>query len=363
MCGCTDNSFSGIDVQWNGDVETAIPIMAAVSNVDGGLAKGSGVVEDLGDLQDKTINVFAARRESWVHYNSDRGVLMDNAKATLNTTDFYLLWEDAVQYYPNKDRFMESYDFFAYCIDDARRLGNAVLDNTAVLELEVDGSQDIMLSKAGSPTTDPRMLENLFSYYTARSNIIPIFHFKHAMSCLDFRIAPGVSAESLYKVTVQSISVVSADRLDFIYAAKDSASLGVHIPANAGTKLLELRDEKGGKFPENTYSIVTRHNPSEPYETLQLKGNLIAPPLTDDVSAVVIEAEEVLLDPETSKPSGKGSRNSVTVMINHPGGMKPGHRYSVSLTLSGNMTVSASVALSPWSDAGTIELGKDEKPI
>lgn len=363
LCGCTDNSFSGLDQEWNGDVETAIPIMAAVSNVDGGLAKGSGVVEDLGGLMDKTITVFAARRDAGVKYTDRQGVLLAGEKARLNKSDFYLHWEGPMNYYPNRDRYMETYDFFAYCTDDAKVAGGTVSPDKAVLSVVVDGSQDIMLSKAGSPTTDPRILENLFSYYTARSNIIPIFHFKHAMSCMDFKVIPGVSGESMFKITVQSVSILSADNLDFVYAAKDSSSLGVHIPETAGQKLLPLHDPKGGPFPENTYTVVTRQKSSDQYEPLPLKGVLITPPVNDNTSALVLDVEETRLNPETLTAEGKPVRQTVTILINHTGGMSAGHHYSVSLTLSGNMTVSASVSLSPWSDAGTMEFGQDEKPI
>lgn len=363
LCGCNDNSFSGLDEDWNGDVETAIPIMTAVSNVDGGLAKGGGVVEDLSGLIDKPIYVFAARRDDEVKYTDRQSILLQAEKARLNKSDFYLHWDGPARYYPNRDRFMESYDFFAYCIDDAKAVGNSVSADKAVLSLQVDGSQDVMVSKAAVTTSNPRILENLFSYYTARSNVIPIFHFKHTMSCMDFKIVPGFSAESTFVITVQSIAVLSVDKLDFVYAAKDSSSLGVYIPSGAGRTLLTLQDENGGPFPENTYTVMTRNSPSDHYETLKIKGGLILPPLSDDTSALVLDVEETRVDPQTLSPVGKPMRDKISILINNPGGMSAGRRYTVSLTLSGNMTVSASVSLSPWSDAGTIEFENDEKPI
>lgn len=345
-----------------GDVESMIPVMVAVSNVDGGLTKGSGIVENLSGLVGRPVYVHAVRAENGVSYKDEGSVLLDSRRATLGKEDFYLHWSDGmVKYYPNGSRYKERYDFFAYYLDDAVRGTKATEDNTAKLRISVDGTQDVMIARGDNSTQNTKLRSNMFSYYTARANVIPVFHFKHCMTCLDFKILPGVSAEYRYNITVQSVKVYTHTSLDFTYAARDSLDLGVLPAEDADRVQLALKGEGGAAFPRDHYILQTRYTESEQQKALPIDGNMLIHPTMQPTSSVVLSIDELRLD-ASGNPVGSVNSSNVTVTINHPQGLKAGNRYTVSLTLSGNMSVSASVAMTPWTDAGNIDLGEEDKP-
>lgn len=359
---CTDNSFSGMTDEGEGDVESMIPVNVAVSNVDGGLTKGSGIVENLSGLEDRPLYVSAMRSEEGVSYRDANSVLLDGRGATLGKEDFYMHWSDGkVIYYPNGSRFRDRYDFFAYYLDDALRGERSMTDDMARLRISVDGTQDVMIARGDNSTRSSKLRANMFSYYTARSNVIPVFHFKHCMTCLDFRILPGVSAEYRYMITVQSVKVYTHTSLDFTYAAKDSLNLGVAPAQDADRVQLPLKGEGGSAFPRDRYILQTRYSEFEQQTALPIDGIMLIHPAAQTASTVVLSIDELRLD-ASGKPVGSVNSSNVTVTVNHPQGLKAGNRYTVSLTLSGNMSVSASVTMTPWTDAGNIDLGEEDKP-
>lgn len=359
---CTDKSFSGMTDEGDGDVDLKIPVMVAVSNVDGGLTKGSGIVENLSGFVGKPLYVHAVRSEDGVSYRDAQSVLLDNRQATLSKEDFYLRWSDGgVRYYPNQARFKERYDFFAYYLDDAVKAGRSTADETAKLRISVDGTQDIMVARGDNSTPSTKLRSYMFSYYTARENVIPVFHFKHCMTCLDFKIQNGVSGEYNYRITVQGIKFYTHTALDLTYAAKDSLNLGVSPCSDADRVLVSLKGEGGTEFPRDHYVLQTRSSASQKQTVIPIGGNMLVHPSMEASSTVVLAVDEIRLD-ESGKPVGSTNSSNVTVTIYHPNGLKAGSRYTVSLTLSGNMSVSASVAMTPWTDAGNIDLGEEDKP-
>ena len=110
-----------------------------------------------------------------------------------------------IQYWPLNG----NYDFFGYHGDDAVTAVNPVQDGDIVTaykaDFTIDGSQDLMSTKA-APTTDDTALpgyeaSKIYSASMARKNIQPNLTFNHLLTRLTFNIKAGNDEAAGVKIT------------------------------------------------------------------------------------------------------------------------------------------------------------------
>lgn len=242
ISGCTDRSFA-LDDRTDAGASTVLPVKVSVGNT---LLKGSGPVDGTADLEGKDFYVYAFRRHDKAIYGTTAAeepavCLIDASldgetgkvggrKARLTGTGSYAQWAGRAVNWPSGENHKDAYDFFAYYIDDAELTDIIREDDRVDIKLTVDGSQDVMLSKAaltqaqlaGLSGQDRQYASDWsFSQFTAFRNISPVFTFRHQLARLDFEVV----AEG--DVTVEGISVLSMRKAVLTVAHKDESKLGI----------------------------------------------------------------------------------------------------------------------------------------
>ncbi|MCM1502122.1 MAG: fimbrillin family protein [Bacteroidales bacterium] len=275
---CSKGTYSA-DYKENYSYSTALPVRVSVGSPS---LRGAGPVEDFSGLVGKRFNVYAFRKSPKVSYTSlsladPLSCLVDASSegdmeqvggkvARIGGKTFYADWTGRRINWPSGDRHQDAYDFFAYYIDNAEVSEIRREDDNVSIALTIDGTQDIMLSKAA---LTPSQLSGLsasdreeaailsYSHFTAVRAISPVFTFRHQLVRLDFDAAPDVA-----------VQVLSPKNALLTVAHKDESSLGISFTDNVGKMIGNAAREyafevKGGTVfvaPAESYRIyVTSH--------------------------------------------------------------------------------------------------------
>lgn len=102
-----------------------------------------------------------------------------------------LAGDGSVKYYPATGE----YDFFAYRLDGAGTADPTMTAADITVPFTINGTQDVLVAKA-IPTADELTTLGGTPYYSARAarkSVQPQMTFKHLLSRLTFRVAPGNS--------------------------------------------------------------------------------------------------------------------------------------------------------------------------
>lgn len=387
LMGCLDDSYRGTPDSLYGYGSQEIPVVVALGDPTGGIAKGSGVIDNVGDWTGKHIYVYAFNKEaenafSFYSYARRDRCLVDGSndnpnsragkKAYLTADDAYAKWavEEEDMLYPVSEGTPLSYDFFAYYLDDIDPPYTSYnrTENSISVDIEIDGSQDIMSSKA--ELTDEQLkaftekdkvsvLENAFSFYTAQRNIAPTFMFKHHLVNLEFELVSDLVSEEPKTVTVHAMSVESQTKATFVVADRDGARLGLTF--RGGMRELPLRQKDGADMPDDKYVIhSTSWDPegAEDYdqETIRMdEGLLVAPAQAYDLYMVMTEKYD----------NGKVviERQKSLIDISYPKGFVAGNKYKVKLVIKGAINVLAYVDVEPWGTGGKLDVDTEsDKP-
>ena len=378
--GCADDSFQGTSADMYGNGSQYVPVMVALGDPSGGILKGSGAVDDMEEWDGRHIYVYAFNKHddySFLAYSraNQRKCLIDGSlkdeysiagrKARILADDVYAEWEDDdVVYYPSGDYQKIAYDFFAYYVDDMELVPQDFYrgSDAVKINLEIDGSQDLMSSKAEVTqeqlkpfTTKDQLLikENAHSFYTAQRNVVPTFLFQHHLARLEFELVAGVVREESKRIIVHAMEVESQCMGSFTIAAKDASRMGVEF--NDVIKPLAVKEEEGGMMLERM--IVTRPSQDVVRENVKLGGGLLVAPKKEyDAYMIMTELRD--------DGSYVVERVRTPLLISYGGGFEPGNQYRVKLTVYGATQVSASVELEPWHHGGNIDMDtENDKPI
>ena len=194
----------------------------------------------------------------------------DNTKSGLATTA-----DGTIAYYPVSD----NYDFWGYRVDDAavggtptvktvNDAGDEVAADQAtkrVVDIKIDGSQDIMAGKA-VPSADEitdlgNYANNFYSAYAARKGVQPNITFNHLLTRFTFEVRAGSKATAglpaggntdAVKVTGVSVGSKTTATLTVAYTGetKEAADL-LTFTGDASPLTLMQRDEA---LADNTFS-------------------------------------------------------------------------------------------------------------
>ena len=374
--GCTDDSYRGSSEDLYGGGSVSIPVVVALGDVDRGVAKGMGAVDDIAEWGQGSFYVYAfnrARETSYRNLSSQSPVdclvdasrdetgSLEGKKAHIDLSNAYAVWdsEDAALLYPSGKDAENRYDFFAYYTDDIRPSAGDIhrFDDSVVLSVKIDGTQDIMSSKA-EVTSDQLekftekggvfIKENAYSLYTAQRNVMPTFYFKHHLVRLEFDLFSGVVREEVKRVSVHGIELRSKYDADFTVAAKNADEMGLSFKPE--TKFLVLTEEGGHEMEKDKYFMTTRLTEEEKERRVKFGGCLLLAP--DVEYEAYITMSEVR---EDGTPVKMNHRTPLNISYGDSG-FEAGHQYRVKLVIYGINQVATTVDLEKWQEGGTLDM-------
>lgn len=391
--GC-DNSYEGlhgVSLDMNHVEPQRILMFVGKSN---DISRGTGAVNNVEGLAERPFYVYSFIKGSLdAHYaetavKNPTGCLID---ASLDDAESIqgrkVYWQPSsglvewsagnapVMYYPEGEAIGFNYDFFAYYLDDMKIEEGDVhrLKNSVVVDIEIDGSQDIMSSYARPKDAD--LLNGLdkydeayayreysyrkecsFSWYTAQLNIHPTFIFRHHLVKLNFKLVPGHTPGFEKDLKIEKIEVYSRNKGQFTVAHKNASNIGIRFDGEPAG--LELKESDGSEYRPRMITTVSSGN--------YVSGNVI-----DDMgSLLVAPGMDYYLDLTISE-TRKGEVISESVRRRHHVylGQTPGYdpgdadredggeftaggEYLVTLTLFGSMDVNVSTDLTAWQPGG-----------
>lgn len=308
----------------------------------------------------------------------------NNTKSGLATTA-----DGTIAYYPVSG----NYDFWGYRVDDAAGAtpvvktvddtGAAVEANVAtkrVVDITIDGSQDIMAGKAVPSTDEVTKLgnyaDNFYSAYAARKGVQPNITFNHLLTRFTFEVRAGSKATAglpaggntdAVKVTGVSVDSKTTGTLTVAYtgATKEAAEL-LTFTGDASALTLKQRD---AALADNNAPLVALEPVSLTWtDDAATMGDvikvgealLVAPgeteyPLTISLSQDVLEQ---LTGAKVTKPL----EQKATIKMDGVKAFEPGKSYKVTITVYGLQEIEVTATLVPWADGGSIDIDDDRNP-
>lgn len=311
----------------------------------------------------------------------------NNTKSGLATTA-----DGTIAYYPVSG----NYDFWGYRVDDAAGATPVVkivddngdevtadhMDQATkrVVDIEIDGSQDIMAGKA-EPSADEvaklgNYADNFYSAYAARKGVQPNITFNHLLTRFTFEVRAGSKATAglqaggntdAVKVTGVSVDSKTTGTLTVAYtgATKEAAEL-LTFTGDASALTLKQRD---AALADNNAPLVALEPVSLTWtddaatigDVIKVgEALLVAPgeteyPLTISLSQDVLEQ---LTGAKVTRPL----EQKATIKMDGTKKFEPGKSYKVTITVYGLQEIEVTATLVPWADGGSIDIDDDRNP-
>lgn len=374
---CTDDSYRGREHIY-ANYETPMAIKVAVGDP---YMKSIGPVDSMIAFKDKHILVWAFNRDTIdVDYRTTAQednliCLLDSCRARLDGYNSIAEWMrfgpkqeilDTAYYYPGGEDCNRRYDFYALYPDDAKFIKERRNKDDVVREYQINGSQDLMVSKAQIPidkeTGEPNKLA--FSYLSVLHGDDPIFTMGHILTRVDLYIRPGVTGAK-HTVRIESAELRSRTHAQVTVAAKDQKNMGAAFAKDDAYAYLPLTESGGATLKPVTFNTITqdltqpddeRLSPMEMQDTVKfhrLGGSFFVSP----EDAYKIEMDIRTID----RPEGdRETLNTNDIKLADPGAtFLPGNRYIIYMTVFGQIEVSIHVEMVPWFYAGSFYLDKD----
>lgn len=308
----------------------------------------------------------------------------NNTKSGLATTA-----DGTIAYYPVSG----NYDFWGYRVDDAAgatpvvKLVNDAGDEVAadqatkrVVDIEIDGSQDIMAGKA-TPSADEvaklgNYADNLYSAYAARKGVQPNITFNHLLTRFTFEVRAGSKATAglpaggntdAVKVTGVSVDSKTTGTLTVAYTGETKAAADLlTFTGDASALTLKQRD---AALADNNAPLVALEPVSLTWtddaatigDVIKVgEALLVAPgeteyPLTISLSQDVLEQ---LTGAKVTRPL----EQKATIKMDGVKAFEPGKSYKVTITVYGLQEIEVTTTLVPWADGGSIDIDDDRNP-
>lgn len=308
----------------------------------------------------------------------------NNTKSGLATTA-----DGTIAYYPVSG----NYDFWGYRVDDAVagdpvvKLVNDAGDEVAadqatkrVVDIKIDGSQDIMAGKA-EPSADEvaklgNYADNFYSAYAARKGVQPNITFNHLLTRFTFEVRAGSKATAglpaggntdAVKVTGVSVGSKTTGTLTVAYtgATKEAAELLTFTGDASPLKLMQrdetVADNNAALIDLKPVSLTWTDDAATIGDVIKVgEALLVAPgeteyPLTISLSQDVLEQ---LTGAKVTRPL----EQKATIKMDGTKKFDPGKSYKVTITVYGLQEIEVTATLVPWADGGSIDIDDDRNP-
>lgn len=370
LTACVDDSYRGYELDY-ADYPVGYTVQVAIG--DPYAVRGTGPKNYIDDLSGNDVLVWAFNREEGTPFTATRTAtdslrcLIDGKEATVVAGNSLTVWKEGTVYYPSNELVAERYDFYGAFIDDATVLDSHRATDKVQLDIEIDGSQDVMTAKAGLPRSKETGLEKdyAFSYLSAMDGDAPIFTLNHHLTKLDLFVRPGITYGFSNTMTIMGANLETRTQGTLTVAAKDTDQMGMVFRDNSPYKAVLLRNEHGEACEPvtlqtiNTYDAETGVNRyvDDPY-LLQLQKEA-----TRQLGASFFVAPEktYILNLAFEDPDPRDDPFPNTVRLNSGEAFLPGHRYQVTMTVYGSYQIDIDCIMVPWLNAGSIWVDKDRQ--
>ena len=357
QAGCTDHSYRGYEQNYD-EYDPPISVVVAVGNP---YSKGSGPVEDLEDFAGKDLVIWAFNRDTLIPYTSVRtpedslSCLASERRATLDGISNIAKWRDSTLYYPSGDACNTAFDFYAAHVDNLPLDQIQRSQDQLAMDIEIDGSQDLMVSKAEVPET-PAFA---FSYLSAQDGAKPVFNLKHCLTRVDLYIQPGITKNFINYMQIDSVTLTSRSQARMTLVDRDPENMGVTFREDSKRKPLLLSEYNGDKFNSLRWQTIE----GDPLDETAL---------AQQKSAIKRLGGSFFLAPEDEYPlvmymdmlgygDGRLHRTPVetTVRLQSGEAFQAGCRYQVLMTVYGEYSIYMVVQQVPWYASGLFILDQD----
>ena len=309
----------------------------------------------------------------------------DNTKSGLATTA-----DGTIAYYPVSG----SYDFWGYRVDDAAVGGTPTVkivddngDEVAadqatkrVVDIKIDGSQDIMAGKAAPSTDEVAKLgnyaDNFYSAYAARKGVQPNITFNHLLTRFTFEVRAGSKATAglpaggntdAVKVTGVSVDSKTTGTLTVAYTGetKQAADLltftGDASPLTLKQRSVTAVDHNDALVALDPVSLTWTDDAATMGDVLKIGEALLVAPGETEYPLTIALSQDVLQkvgDPKVTMPL----EQKATIKMDGVKKFEPGKSYKVTITVYGLEGIEVTATLVPWADGGSIDIDDDRNP-
>lgn len=309
----------------------------------------------------------------------------DNTKSGLATTA-----DGTIAYYPVSD----NYDFWGYRVDDAAVGGDPVVktvDDTGaeveanvatkrVVDIKIDGSQDIMAGKAVPSADEVTKLggyaENFYSAYAARKGVQPNITFNHLLTRFTFEVRAGSKATAglpaggnteAVKVTGVSVNSKTTGTLTVAYtgATKEAADLltftGDASPLKLQQRSATAVDNNDPLVALEPVSLTWTDENAAMGDVLKIGEALLVAPGETEYPLTIALSQDVLQKVGEAKVT-MPLEQKATIKMDGAKKFEPGKSYKVTITVYGLEDIRVTATLVPWADGGSIDIDDDRDP-
>ena len=309
----------------------------------------------------------------------------DNTKSGLATTA-----DGTIAYYPVSG----NYDFWGYRVDDAAVGGKPVAKivndkgdevdadkaTKRVVDIKIDGSQDIMAGKAAPSADEVTKLggyaDNFYSAYAARKGVQPNITFNHLLTRFTFEVRAGSKATAglpaggntdAVKVTGVSVGSKTTGTLTVAYtgATKESADLltftGDASPLTLKQRSTTAADNNEALVALEPVSLTWTDDAATIGDVLKIGEALLVAPGETEYPLTIALSQDVLQkvgDPKVTMPL----EQKATIKMAAGQKFEPGKSYKVTITVYGLEDIRVTATLVPWADGGSIDIDDDRNP-
>ena len=309
----------------------------------------------------------------------------DNTKSGLATTA-----DGTIAYYPVSD----NYDFWGYRVDDAAVGGDPVVktvDDTGaeveanvatkrVVDIKIDGSQDIMAGKAVPSADEVTKLggyaDNFYSAYAARKGVQPNITFNHLLTRFTFEVRAGSKATAglpaggnteAVKVTGVSVNSKTTGTFTVAYtgATKEAADLltftGDASPLKLQQRSATAVDNNDPLVALEPVSLTWTDENAAMGDVLKIGEALLVAPGETEYPLTIALSQDVLQKVGEAKVT-MPLEQKATIKMDGAKKFEPGKSYKVTITVYGLEDIRVTATLVPWADGGSIDIDDDRNP-
>lgn len=308
----------------------------------------------------------------------------DNTKSGLATTA-----DGTIAYYPVSG----NYDFWGYRVDDAVagdpvvKLVNDAGDEVAadqatkrVVDIKIDGSQDIMAGKAAPSADEVAKLgnyaDNFYSAYAARKGVQPNITFNHLLTRFTFEVRAGSKATAglpaggntdAVKVTGVSVDSKTTGTLTVAYTGETKAAADLlTFTGDASALTLKQRD---AALADNNAPLVALEPVSLTWtddaatigDVIKVGEALLVAPGQTEYPLTIALSQDVLQKVGETKVT-MPLEQKATIKMDGVKAFEPGKSYKVTITVYGLEEIKVTATLVPWVDGGSIDIDDDRNP-
>lgn len=299
--------------------------------------------------------------------------------------------DGAIAYYPVSG----NYDFWGYRVDDAVTGTPDVklVDDTdteveaaaatkRVVDITIDGSQDIMAGKATPSAAEVGKLgdyaDNFYSAYAARKGVQPNITFNHLLTRFTFEVRAGSKATAgegasgnTEAVRVQGISVESLTDGKLTVAYKGETKKAADLLTFTGdASPLTLKQRADATADHNDPLVDLVEVPlTWPADADATVGDvipvgealLVAPGQTEYPLTIAL-AQKVKKNTTAADKEDMDLEQKATIKMDGTKTFEPGKSYKVTITVYGLEEIEVTATLVPWADGGSIDIDDDRNP-